>query len=353
MTKLRSWAFAVLALAPAAVVLPASPASAGTATVSNGCTGLIGLSQIEVTTSGDDGLSIIPPVSIIPPERVSQTVAIPGAIVVDLYNDFLMPPGVNNIPVGAGTTIEATNTIEGVQDTGRAGLGMSGLPDGSVTATTTISDPDGIRGSGDETATDATFSVDHALDWISGPTNGTTIEYRQDTGTANPPTSTNNTLSILMSFAGGASFRLLSCTPGTVDETTNTMTLIDPAPSYDTTLIQTLDAAGEVIVSGPTKSAAGSDVYVFRITNTGPAPFTIDPRTNISATVMVNGSANGSVSPITGTKTIGPGERARFRLSWTHDAIASGSTVEYTACVIRLSDATGDNNCDSETRTSN
>ena len=88
------------------------------------------------------------------------------------------------------------------------------------------------------------------------------------------------------------------------------------------------------------------------VTNLGDSPITVDPTTDIDASVLVNGTENGSVTPLTGTKTIKPGHSARFRLEWTRDGtLASGDTVEFTACVNLAGDSDPTNNCDSETRT--
>jgi len=106
-----------------------------------------------------------------------------------------------------------------------------------------------------------------------------------------------------------------------------------------------------VIVSGPVKAGATTKVYVFRVSNLGTQPITVDPTTDISAAVVVNGTANGSVTPITGTKTIGPGSRTRFRLRWTGDPLPAGATVEFTACVNLAGDSDPTNDCGSVTRT--
>ena len=109
---------------------------------------------------------------------------------------------------------------------------------------------------------------------------------------------------------------------------------------------------GEVIVSGPVKAGAASKLYVLRVSNVGTVPVTVNPTTDIAAAVLVNGTQNGSVTSLTGTKTITPGSRVRFRLRWTGtSALVAGDVVEFTACINLAGDIDPTNNCDSATRT--
>src|SRR6266540_1776409 len=188
MIKRRKSALAVLAVAAAAVfALPASSASAGTATVANACANSVtaNFSQIDVTTSGDDGLTTVAPAGATTTSSLGQSAAIPGAIFVAGYNLGLLQVGVNNVPANVRSTIEATNTVQGSQNTNVVG---GSPPNGTVSVSTTITDPDGTPGSGDETATDASFSVTYNnLNWTAGAA-GNTINYRQESIPAAPPT---------------------------------------------------------------------------------------------------------------------------------------------------------------------
>jgi len=175
---------------------------------------------------------------------LSQSGAIPGNIIVAGYNLGLLVPGVNTIPANVRSTIEATNTVEGVQNTNTVA--------GSVM--TTIADPDGIPGTGDETATDASFSVSYNdLNWTAGASG--TIGYRQDSIATAPPTAASNTLLINIVIGGflNVQFR---CAPGTVTgPDPGVIALIDPAPSFDTTSI-------EASVNNPPTADAGPDQMV-------------------------------------------------------------------------------------------
>jgi hypothetical protein len=111
-----------------------------------------------------------------------------------------------------------------------------------------------------------------------------------------------------------------------------------------------IDAAGDVIVKGKVQAKKDSKKFSFRVTNLGDSPITVDPTIDIDAEVNVNGTPNGSVTALTGTKTIAPGHSAKFRFIWDGD-IEKGDTVEFTACVNLAGDVNPANNCDSETRT--
>jgi len=161
---------------------------------------------------------------------LNQSGTVPGAIFVSGYNLGLLVEGENNIPANFQTKIEGTNTVEGTQTTNVVG---GTPPDGSETVTTTIDDPDDTRGTGDETATDASFDVDYDdLTWTAGASG--TIEYRQESIAAPPPTAANN--SLLINAQVGAFPVQFRCAPGTVTPPDpGVIALTDPAASFDTT----------------------------------------------------------------------------------------------------------------------
>ena len=117
-------------------------------------------------------------------------------------------------------------------------------------------------------------------------------------------------------------------------------------------VVEGIDAAGDVIVNGKVHKKTDHKVYFLLVTNLGDSPITVDPTTDIDASVLVNGVENGSVEALTGPKTIAPGDTRRFPLRWTGDgSLDKGDTVEFTACVNLAGDVNPANNCDSETRT--
>ena len=229
MSKRRNWALAVLAMAAAAVfVLPASSASAASVETSNACSNSVtaNFSQIEVTTSGDDGLLEVDPGGATTTTGLSQDGAVPGAIFVAGYNLGLLQQGQNDIPATVNTKIEATNTVQLQQTSSNAATSVS----------TFITDPDGTPGTGDETGTDATFHADYAdMNWTAGDSG--LIDYRQQSVAATPLTDANNTLRI-HAIVGGFLNVIFRCAPGTVSgPDPGVIALIDPAGSFDTTQI--------------------------------------------------------------------------------------------------------------------
>jgi hypothetical protein len=422
--------------------------TAGGSTVPNACANSVtaNFSQVEVTTAGSDGVTAAFPGEALTLSPLSQSAALPGDIFVAGYNLGLLTVGVNDIPANVRTTIEATNTVQGSQNTNVVG---GSPPNGSVSVTTTITDPDGAPGTGDESATDASFSVFYNdLNWTAGTI--ATIDYRQQSIATAPPTASNNTLLINALIAGflNVQFR---CAPGTVTgPDPGVITLIDPAPSFDSTQVlgalntaptanaggdqtvnsgalvqldgsgstdpendpltyqwtQTsgpavtlsdptsatptftaptgpatltfdlevcdpeplcdtdsvtinvnalpmIDATGEVIVNSPVSTSKTRKSFVYKVTNIGTTPITLNFATDISGSVDVNGTTTGSVSVNPGTKTLSPGSSTRVKLVWSYPAgsLVGGDTVVFHACANLAGDIDTTNDCDDATFT--
>ena len=107
-----------------------------------------------------------------------------------------------------------------------------------------------------------------------------------------------------------------------------------------------LDATGDVIVNGPVSSRKTSKSFVFKVSNIGMAPFTIN-QSNITGSVNVNGSPTGSVSVSPFTKTLNPGASTRVKLDWSYAAgsLVTGNTVDFNACVTVTGDIDTTNDC--------
>ncbi|HEX6585683.1 MAG TPA: Calx-beta domain-containing protein [Solirubrobacterales bacterium] len=450
-------ALAVLGLAAAAVfVLPASPASA--LEVSNACRNSVTAnnSQIGVDTTATDSPDPVAPGATVTLSNLSQTANVPGAIFVAGYNLGLLTVGNNTIPATVSTFIEGTNTVEGVQQTNFAATSIS----------TTITDPDGIPSTGNETATDGTFSVTYNNQtWTAGASG--TIEFREDTRTPLSVAAGAEVGGIIIrATIGGFLSVRFACSPGTVTPPDpGTVTFIDPAPAFETTVfclsvpgisiddqavteggaatftvsffgcgagsalvtvdfatadgtatapadytaasgtltfapgvtsqtvtVQTnddavveldetffvnlsnltgggeifdgmgvgtilnvpvpvIDGTGIVIVNGPVSTTKTSKSFVFKMSNIGLVPITVDPSTDVSGSVDVNGTTTGSVSPNPGTKTIGPGASTRVKLVWSYPAgsLVAGDTVVFHACVNLAGDIDTTNDCDDAT----
>ena len=147
----------------------ASPASAATQLTTNSCqnnaTGtfanvdftLTGAGAPNPATLGVDTVSI---------SGATVDAFFPAAILVAGYNLGFLTTGPNSVAADMTFTINGTNTVEGSQALG---------PITIVGATTTITDPDDVAGTGDETATDLGVTVPlPATTWT--PTGGN-IEF--------------------------------------------------------------------------------------------------------------------------------------------------------------------------------
>ena len=152
---------AVLALTAAlAVVMPqGETASADSKTYNNACMNSVtpNWDQIGITNSMT-APAAVPAGSKFALTGISLQMAVPGSIFLAGYNLGLLPKGTSIIPANVYEVIDATNTVEGSRPTNTV----------STPLTITITDPDGIRGNGDETATDATGTAQFAdMTWTA------------------------------------------------------------------------------------------------------------------------------------------------------------------------------------------
>jgi hypothetical protein len=99
-------------------------------------------------------------------------------------------------------------------------------------------------------------------------------------------------------------------------------------------VVQIIDATGTVIVNGPVTSAKTSKSFVFKVTNAGMTPITIN-ESNITSSVDVNGLLTGSVAVNPFTKTLNPGASTRVKLVWSYSAgdLVTDDAVVFNACV--------------------
>ena len=151
MLKRRRAVLALFAIAAAAVfVSPATPASA--LDVPNACRNSVtaNQSQIGVDTTADDSPDPVVPGGTVTLDNLTQTANVPGSIFVAGYNLGLLQQGNNTIPATVSTSHRG--------DQHRGGR-PSRTPFVATSISTTISDPDGTPSTGDETATDGSFTV--------------------------------------------------------------------------------------------------------------------------------------------------------------------------------------------------
>ena len=210
-------------LAPLAAVLGVALTSgpAGAVVQSNACTNSVtpGATQIDVTLTATAPSSVSAGASI-QLTSISQSLSLPGAVFVAGYNLGLLVEGMNTVPGNVRTVIEGSNTVQGTQTT----------PVTSVSIASTIIDPDGTPGSGDESASPAAVVVNYPNQtWTAGASG--TIQFREDTIAL-----AANSGGIIVNFTIGGFLNVqYRCSPGTV--TAGIASLIDPAASFATTQI--------------------------------------------------------------------------------------------------------------------
>src|SRR5262249_16210870 len=146
MTKRRRTAvLGTFAVVASVFLLPASPAKA--ITFNNACVNSLIPTQsslIPITMTANASPNPVSPGGTVTLSNIQQHADIPPAVFIAGYNAGVLTTGVNLIPItNVHTRIAATNSVEGVQVTNNA----------TGQASTTITDPDGVPGTGDETAT--------------------------------------------------------------------------------------------------------------------------------------------------------------------------------------------------------
>jgi hypothetical protein len=245
----RRAVFGVLATAATAILLlPASSASAGIQTFPNACRNSAvstNWDQITVTMSATSPGTVVvgSPVTL---SGISLDTAIPGAIFVAGYNIGLLTVGQNAIPADIHEVIDASNTVELSQPTNTV----------STTLTTTITDPDGVPGSGDESATDASAGVSFAdQTWTAGPSGSINFHEHDD---VNVNGTSGGGIIALVHFPGFPITAQFHCTSGTVEGSNPGVPTFIPAP--------TVTSTGTCACAGPVANA-GPDQTVHSLTN--------------------------------------------------------------------------------------
>jgi len=155
-----------------ATLLLALPAAGVAATSPNACldsaTGTK-WSQVDVTIDASASPSPVVPGGAVALNSITQTTYVPAAIFVASYGVGLLSKGVNHVPATALLVIDATATTNGQQVTNSV----------DTEVTTEITDPDGLAGTGDETATDGVLSVTYADESWTADLSGSTANFRE------------------------------------------------------------------------------------------------------------------------------------------------------------------------------
>jgi hypothetical protein len=269
------------------------PTSANAASTTNACrnTASANNSQINVDTSGTASPDPVAPGGTITLSGLQQTASIPGAIFVAGYNLGLLQEGSNTIYGTAQTTIEGTNTVEGSKQTEQA----------PIVVTTTVNDPDDEPGTGDETATDGSFTANYApMTFTAGPSG--TAEFRQDTlpvPASGAFASTSGSL-IIRTRVGGAPPPAtnglpvrFNCSPGTVTPPDpGTVTPIDPATTFASTDI--VEPSSDLITGSGTTGNVSK-----------PQAFTIDVPTANTGSLSLTGANKAYNGTVICTSVVG------------------------------------------------
>ncbi|MGZ5358296.1 MAG: Calx-beta domain-containing protein [Solirubrobacterales bacterium] len=294
MLKRRSAALAVLAAAAGAVfVLPAGSASAA-ATFDNACRNSVTAnnSQIQVTMDGV-GQPNPTPGGDATLSNIQQTLSVPGGIFVAGYNLGLLTAGQNTIPATVRTIIEATNTDEGTQPTPFAPSSIS----------TTITDPDGTAGTGDESASDGTMTVAYPdQTWTPTDASGAVIEFREDTvQPLSPAVGVETGAIVIRAVIGGFLNVSFACSPATVaPPDPGTVTFIDPAPAFASTA---LDLSINDVTVAEGNGGQTALQFTVSLSRASLAQATVD-----FATADGSATAPGDYAPNSGTLTFAAGD---------------------------------------------
>src|SRR5262245_6484227 len=219
---------ALAAASAAAFISPVSPA--GAITFNNACTQNLAAGGTQLST---DLTGTVPattsPGGTVTVSNLTMTVFLPGDLFAAGYNAGFLTNG-QTVPGNARVAVEGVNTVEGVQNTAQVG---------TLVGPISITDPDGIPATGDETAAPAQVSVTFPnLNFTAGA--GGTLSFREDTQpvTAAPTTAGG----IVIGASVGAINVTFRCSPGTVDAGGNPV-LQDPGPAFATTQIVNPPAA--------------------------------------------------------------------------------------------------------------
>lgn len=235
----------VLGLIATAVLVASAMASGGesdrgSTSTANACRNSLNfnLSQIDVTTSGSATPKPAVPSGPVTVSELSQTAAVPGSIFLTGYRVFLLQTGENQIPADVVTQLAATNTTEGVQTSSTE----------QVTITSVITDPTpGNRNSGDETATDGSFTANYdnaTFTAVADPVPaGSAVEVRQNTQYPLDPSPKGEEKGslVIRAVINNTIPIQFACSPGTVAAGTNpdggegTAVPIDTAPFFAST----------------------------------------------------------------------------------------------------------------------
>jgi hypothetical protein len=248
--------------------------------------------QISVTMTASAPTTATPGGSVTL-SNISQSLTVPSVIFVAGYNLGLLPQGANNIPASVITRIEATSTVELAQNTDTV-FGV---------IATTISDPDGIPGNGNESATTGTITVAYTNQTWTAGSDGT-IDFREDTVTPiGAASGAGHTGGIKLSLTiGGFLTVRYGCSPGTVaGPVPGVITFDDPAVAFASTSIPVTNTATatSTATSTPTSTPTTTPTRTPTATATRTPTATITPSVSTTPTATPTATTTGTPVGIT------------------------------------------------------
>ncbi|MGK2948606.1 MAG: hypothetical protein ACSLFP_08530 [Acidimicrobiales bacterium] len=310
--RLRAAVF-VCAILPANVfvlVLATTTATAGVQATTNACKSnatatysdlvwtLAGEASPDPATLGEGDITL---------GGSTLSVSIPATLLIAGYNLGLLTTGANNIPTTVYVARSAVNVVGGT---------ATQVDNFSITASTTITDPNGIPGTGDETATPLAVS-EPLPNMVVTPTGGD-VTFRQAApgsigsvplGAGGAPLAVAGSLFAQASVAGGLIKANFDCSPGTTN--------IDPpggtsgptfAPAASITPFETVTVSGGTSTTPSTTSSTSTTSTSTTSTSTtsttastvpGPTTTTTAPpgATSVTGTETFTATCSNSVTP--------------------------------------------------------
>jgi YVTN family beta-propeller protein len=205
--------------------------------------------------------------------------------------------------------------------------------------------PDQTVDSGDMVQLDGTGSFDPSgqpLTYLWTQTSGPEVTL------SGANTATPTFTAPIVAAATTLEFQLEVCDPDAMCDTDSVTITVNPPPPL-------IDATGMVLLNGQVTSAKTSKSFIFKVSNVGLVPITLNPATDITSSVDVNGTPTGSVSSNSGTKAITAGASTRVKLVWSYSAgdLAAGDVVAFHACANVAGDIDPTNDCNNATAIAN
>jgi hypothetical protein len=291
-------------------LLPFTPASAGTQTNNNAClsNATATYSDLPWTLSGTDTPD---PATLgggdVTLSGGSVQVDIPATLLVAGYNLGLLTVGPNNIPTDVYVSRSASNATGVAPATGASPAVQ--VDNFNTVAVTTITDPDGIPGTGDETATPLNVNeplpnivvtpTGGSIDWQQGP-NGSIGQLPPGVGSPGG-TLVNGSLFATASVAGGLVRANFDCFVGTtnIDPPGGTSgPTFTPAPTipFETTTV-TAPPTAPVCTDESVSVGAGQTTTIDLTDNCTDVNGNIDPSTYAVSALTPASPAGGTLTP--------------------------------------------------------